>query len=175
VDAASEVDIHAALKEFVRDRTTFLITHKLHTVPEIADRVVMMDAGRVLDIGTHPELLARCDGYRRLFESSQSWRQDGPVAEVKDEPKPAPSPQPKPTPVATTTAPTTPAPAADKAGSGPLPLTGGDQGGASPLPSRSDGAGAAVPESGAEVATPPTVPLPVPDPKAAPTPKRDAA
>ncbi len=70
-DPQSEADIHAAIEEFVRGRTTFLITHKLHTVPEIADRVVMMEAGKVLDIGTHPELLARCDPYRRLFESGQ--------------------------------------------------------------------------------------------------------
>lgn len=97
VDAASEVDIHATLKEFVRGRTTFLITHKLHTVPEIADRVVMMESGRVLDIGTHPELLARCDAYRRLFESSQSWRQDAtePKGDTKVEAKALPDPTPK--------------------------------------------------------------------------------
>ena len=53
----------------MRGRTTFLITHKLHTVPETADRVVMMEAGKVLDVGTHVELLARCEPYRRLFES----------------------------------------------------------------------------------------------------------
>jgi ATP-binding cassette subfamily B protein/subfamily B ATP-binding cassette protein MsbA len=71
IDAQSEADIHDAIKEFVKGRTTFLITHRLHTVPELADRVVMMDAGRVLDVGTHAELLARCDPYRRLFESGQ--------------------------------------------------------------------------------------------------------
>ena len=74
IDQQSEADIHAAIKEFVKGRTTFLITHKLHTVPEIADRVVMMEAGQVLDIGTHPELLARCEPYRRLFESVQLWK-----------------------------------------------------------------------------------------------------
>lgn len=74
VDQQSEADIHAAIKEFVKGRTTFLITHKLHTVPEIADRVVMMEAGRVLDIGTHAELLARCEPYRRLFESGHLWK-----------------------------------------------------------------------------------------------------
>jgi len=70
IDAPSEADIHATIKEFVRGRTTFLITHKLHTVPEIAERVLMMEEGRVLDIGTHAELLARCEPYRRLFESA---------------------------------------------------------------------------------------------------------
>jgi ATP-binding cassette subfamily B protein/subfamily B ATP-binding cassette protein MsbA len=69
IDTRSEADIHAALKDFVKGRTTFLITHKLHTVPDIADRVLMMEAGRVLDFGTHSELYARCEAYRRLFES----------------------------------------------------------------------------------------------------------
>jgi ATP-binding cassette, subfamily B, bacterial MsbA len=92
VDAQSELDIHATLKEFVKGRTTFLITHKIHTVPEIADRVVMMDAGRVLDVGTHAELLGRCDAYRRLFESAQSWRQEATGApETKPEAQPAPA------------------------------------------------------------------------------------
>jgi ATP-binding cassette subfamily B protein/subfamily B ATP-binding cassette protein MsbA len=71
IDAPSEADIHATIKEFVKGRTTFFITHKLHTVPEIADRVVMMEAGKVLDFGTHDELMARCEPYRRLFESGQ--------------------------------------------------------------------------------------------------------
>jgi ATP-binding cassette subfamily B protein/subfamily B ATP-binding cassette protein MsbA len=79
VDQQSESDIHAAIKEFVKGRTTFLITHKLHTVPELADRVVMMDAGRVLDSGSHAELLARCEPYRRLFESGPSWKSDPPT------------------------------------------------------------------------------------------------
>lgn len=103
VDAQSEVDIHATLKEFVKGRTTFLITHKLHTVPEIADRIVMMEAGRVLDVGTHAELMGQCDSYRRLFESAQSWRQEAPtvlppvpVPEAKPETKPAPEPEAKP-------------------------------------------------------------------------------
>jgi ATP-binding cassette subfamily B protein/subfamily B ATP-binding cassette protein MsbA len=84
VDATSEVDIHAAIKEFVKGRTTFFITHKLHTVPEIADRVVMMDAGKLLDFGTHAELLGRCEPYRRLFESAQVWRQESPAPQVAE-------------------------------------------------------------------------------------------
>jgi ABC-type multidrug transport system fused ATPase/permease subunit len=34
----------------------------------------MMEAGKVLDVGTHSELMARCEAYRRLFESAQLWK-----------------------------------------------------------------------------------------------------
>lgn len=67
VDPQSEADIHAALREFAAGRTVFLITHKLHTL-EIADRIVVMDAGRIIDVGTHTELSNRCQLYQRLCD-----------------------------------------------------------------------------------------------------------
>ena len=67
IDSASEADIHEILREFVKGRTVFLITHKLHTL-EIANRIVVMDAGRIVDVGTHTELIGRCPQYQRLVD-----------------------------------------------------------------------------------------------------------
>ncbi len=67
VDLESEQAIQQVLEKFTQNRTTILITHRL-AVLSLADRIVVMQAGRILDVGRHEELLTRCALYRRLYE-----------------------------------------------------------------------------------------------------------
>ena len=67
IDLESEQAIQQALESFIRNRTTLIITHRL-AVLSLADRIVVMEAGRIVDAGTHEEMLARCGLYRRLHQ-----------------------------------------------------------------------------------------------------------
>ena len=65
IDAESEEEINKAVREFAVGRTVLVIAHRLSTVLA-ADRIVVMDGGRIVDQGRHEQLLARCDTYARL-------------------------------------------------------------------------------------------------------------
>jgi len=67
LDAESELLVQKALMNLVRDRTTLVIAHRLSTVRR-ADQIVVMEAGRIIETGTHTELLSRGGQYRRLYE-----------------------------------------------------------------------------------------------------------
>ena len=76
VDTATEAAIHDTLRAVTRDRTTLLIAHRRSTLA-LADRIAVLDRGRVVDTGTHEELTARCALYRALLA--------GPGEAIEDE------------------------------------------------------------------------------------------
>jgi len=65
LDAVNEALVHNALENLMADRTTIVIAHRLSTVRG-ADCIVVLDTGRVMDIGTHAELISRRGIYARL-------------------------------------------------------------------------------------------------------------
>jgi ATP-binding cassette subfamily B protein len=65
LDADSEFQVQKALEELMEDRTTVIIAHRLSTILH-ADRIAVMDKGKLVDTGTHDELMTRCELYARL-------------------------------------------------------------------------------------------------------------
>ncbi|WP_435176556.1 ATP-binding cassette domain-containing protein [Actinacidiphila sp. bgisy145] len=120
LDAENEAAVHEALAELGAGRTLLMVAHRLTTVAG-ADLIAVLDGGRVVESGTHPELLARGGRYAELwaqYERARGWRiaavpAPDPEADANTTPNPKAGPDATPNPEAGPDA--TPAP---KAGSG---------------------------------------------------------
>ena len=96
IDPRLEAEIHAALREVMRGRTTLIIAHRQSTL-HLADRIVVLDGGRVADMGTQEELTERCALYRQLIAGEDADadvlpirpRQARTVEDLLDGPAPA--------------------------------------------------------------------------------------
>lgn len=94
VDPQIEAEIHDALRSVMTGRTTLLIAHRRSTL-QLADRIAVLERGRLLDLGTHEELEARCPQYRALItdpEAGSADRHSAPEPASDEPASPAASP-----------------------------------------------------------------------------------
>ena len=68
IDARTEINIQKSFKEMMEGRTSFIVAHRLSTIRE-ADLILVMDSGKIVEQGTHEELLQRKGAYYDLYNS----------------------------------------------------------------------------------------------------------
>ncbi len=81
LDTGSEQIIQEALKQNMGDKTVLIVAHRLSTIVE-ADQIVVLEQGRILEQGSHVELLARAGKYSQLWEIQSSTGTAAPTLPV---------------------------------------------------------------------------------------------
>jgi len=72
IDPLEEADIYRKFAEISADKTAFIVTHRLGSA-QIADRIIVMDEGHIVDTGTHEELMHREGKYREMYHAQAKW------------------------------------------------------------------------------------------------------
>ena len=78
VDTATEAAIRTAFREDLKDTTKFIIAQRLSSL-EYADRILVLEDGKMIGEGTQEKLLASCEAYREIYETQYGKRADGEV------------------------------------------------------------------------------------------------
>ena len=72
LDPITEYEILSKFLEISKNKTSIIVSHRIGLC-KYADKIIVMDKGRVIGIGKHEQLLQNCLEYKRLYETQQKW------------------------------------------------------------------------------------------------------
>jgi len=72
IDPFEETQIYNRFANISKDKTAIIVTHRLGSV-KLANRILVMDKGNLVEIGTHNELIKKNDEYARLYAAQEQW------------------------------------------------------------------------------------------------------
>lgn len=75
IDPCEETRIYRRFSQITKNKTAVIVTHRLGSA-RLADRIIVMKEGRIVQEGTHKELSAREGEYKRLYEAQRQWYEE---------------------------------------------------------------------------------------------------
>ena len=72
IDPIEETNIYAKFQQLAEKKSAIIVTHRLGSA-KLAHRIIVMDAGKIVDVGTHEELLARPGKYNDMWTAQAQW------------------------------------------------------------------------------------------------------